>query len=139
MLHNKLIYVIVVPHICCSKNPTTCTCFFLWSAVRLDPCHHSDTVSKFTVSQWDHTSSKVGPLLTPAHAGSETRHVSGCSLLKNISYKFMSDITYRFMCVLFFLYSVFNSGRKPTARLFTQTGHECRRRCQLLQRETVNR
>jgi len=28
MLHNKHIYVIVVPHVCCSKNPTTCTCFF---------------------------------------------------------------------------------------------------------------
>jgi len=60
MLHNKHVYVIVVPHICCSKNPTQCTCFSLWSAVRLDPCRHSDTVSKFIVSQWDHTSSKVG-------------------------------------------------------------------------------
>jgi len=28
MLHNKHIYVIVVPHICCSKHPTPCTCFF---------------------------------------------------------------------------------------------------------------
>ena len=60
MLHNKHIHIIVVPHICCSKNPTTCTCFFLWSAVRLDPYHHSDTVSKFTVSQWDRISFKVG-------------------------------------------------------------------------------
>ena len=34
--------------------------FCLWSAVRLDPCHHSDTVSKLTVSQWDHTLSMVG-------------------------------------------------------------------------------
>ena len=24
----QTIYVIVVPPICCSKNPTTCTCFF---------------------------------------------------------------------------------------------------------------
>jgi len=40
MLHNKHVYIIVVPDICCSKNPTTCTRFFLWSAVRLDPCHH---------------------------------------------------------------------------------------------------
>ena len=39
MLHKKYIYVIVVPDICCSKNPTTCT-FFFWSSVRLDPCHH---------------------------------------------------------------------------------------------------
>ena len=60
MLHKKHMYVIVVPHICCSKHPTPCTCFFLWSAVSLDPCHHSDMVSKSTVSQWDHTSSKVG-------------------------------------------------------------------------------
>jgi len=137
MLNNKHIYVIIVPHICCSKNPTTCTCFFLWSAVRLDPCHHSDMVSKFTVSQWDHTSSKVGyhdyvwtvssqrdyksrltlnPRLydnlvnrrgwrSSPHSSplSETRHVSGCSLLKNISYKFMSDITCRFMCFFFFV------------------------------------
>ena len=58
MLHNKYTYVIVVPDICCFKNFTTCTCFFLWSAVRLDPCHHSDTVSKFIVSQWEHTSEK---------------------------------------------------------------------------------
>jgi len=120
MLHNKHIYVIVVPHICCSKNSATCTCFFLWSAVRLDPYHHSDTVSKFTVSQWDHISSKVGyhdhvwivssqrdyesqSTLSPrlydnlvnrcvwrssSHSSppSETRHVSGCSLLKKISY-----------------------------------------------------
>ena len=120
MLHNKNIYVIVVSHTSCSKNPTKCTCFFLWSAVRLDLCHHSDTVSKFTVSQWDHTSSKVGShdhvwtvssqrdyesqsTLAPrlydnlinrcewrssSHSSplSETRHVSGCSLLKNMSY-----------------------------------------------------
>jgi len=116
MLHNNHIYDIVVPDICCSKNPTTCTCFFLWSAVRLDPCHHSDTISKFTVSQWEHTSSIVGyhddistgssqrdyklqsthnPRLhnnlvnkcgcrSSSHSSplSETRHVSGCSLLK---------------------------------------------------------
>jgi len=119
------------------KNPTTCTCFFLWAAVRLDPCHHSDTVSKFTVSQWDHTSFKVGyhdhvltgssqrdcesqTILNPrlhdnlvnrcrrrssSHSSllSETRHVSGCSVFKNISYQFMSDITCRFMCAFFFV------------------------------------
>jgi len=28
MLHKKHKYVIVVPDIGCSKNPTTCTCFF---------------------------------------------------------------------------------------------------------------
>jgi len=120
MLHNKHIYVIVVPHICCSKHPTPCTCFFLWCAVHLDQCHHSGTISKFTVSQWDHTSLKVGyhdhvwtvssqrdydsqSTLNPrlydnlvnrwgwrfsslSSPLSETRHVSGCYLLKNISY-----------------------------------------------------
>ena len=106
---------------CCSKYSTPCTCFFLWCAVRLDPCHHSGTVSNFIVSQWDDTSSKVGyhdhvwtvssqrdyesqSTLNPrfyenlvnscasgwrssSHSSppSETRHVSGCSLLKNIS------------------------------------------------------
>ena len=59
MLHSKHIYVIVVPHICCSKNPTTCTCFFSLVYCTSGPMS-SDMVSKFTVSQWDHTSSKVG-------------------------------------------------------------------------------
>jgi len=120
MLHNKHIHFIVVPHICCSKNPTQCTCFLLWCTVRLDPCHHSGTASNFIVSQWDDTSSKLGyhdnvwtvssqrdyesqstlhPRLydnlvnrcgwrSSSHINplSETRHVSGCSLLKNISY-----------------------------------------------------
>jgi len=34
---------------------------------------------------------------------SETRHVSGCSFIENISYQFMSDITCRFMCIFFFV------------------------------------
>jgi len=120
MLHNKCIDVIVAPHICCSKHPTPCTCFFLLCAVRLDPCHQSGTVSKFTVSQWDHTSLKVGyhdhvwtvswqrdyssqstldlrlyanlvnrcGWRSSSHSSplSETRHVSGWYLLKNIIY-----------------------------------------------------
>jgi len=165
MLLLSLTYVV-------QKIPQHAHVLFLWSTVRLDPCHHSDTVSKFTVSQWDHTSSKVGyhdhvwnvssqreydsqstlnPMLydnlvnrctwrSSSHTSplSETRHVSGCSLLK--TYHTNSCQTSRVdLCVSFFLYSVSNSGRKPTARLCTQTGHEYRRRCQLLQRETVNR
>jgi len=133
MLHNKHIYVIVVPHVCCSKNPTKCTFFFLWSAVRLDPCHHSGTVCKFTMSQWDHTSSKVGyhdhvwtvssqrdyesqSTLNPrlydnlvnrcgwrssSHSSPlrETRHVSGCSLLKIIFIQI--HVRHRNMCLFF--------------------------------------
>jgi len=47
----------------------------------------------------------------------------------------MSDITCRFFCA--FLVPC-NRGLKLLARLFAQTGHESRRQCQLLQRETVN-
>ena len=39
MLHNKHIYFIVVPDICCSKIPQHAHVFF-WSALRLDPCPH---------------------------------------------------------------------------------------------------
>jgi len=38
MLHKKHIYVIVVPDICCSKNPTTCKCFFF--VYSTPECHH---------------------------------------------------------------------------------------------------
>jgi len=138
------------------KNPTTCTFFFLWFAVHLDPCHLStrypnsqchngivqvlyhDHVSTASSQRDCESQSTLNPRLhdnlvnrcgcrSSSHSSplSETRHVSGNSLLKNISYSFMSDITCRFMCV-FFLYRVSNSGRKTTARLFTQTGHECR-------------
>ena len=92
------------------------------------PISSLDTVSKFRVSQWDHTSSTVGyhdhvstassqrdcesqstlnlwlhdnlvnrcGCWSSSHGSplSETRHVSGNSLLKNISCLFMSDITY---------------------------------------------
>jgi len=110
---------IVVPDRCCSQNPTTCTCFFL-VCITTWPMSSSDTVSKFKVSQWDHTSSMVGyhdPVSTASsqrdyvskstlshynlanmcgwrswsHSSplSETRHVSGNSLLKNIPSYFM--------------------------------------------------
>jgi len=64
---NIFIYVTQKTYVCyCSpshmlfKTSHTMHMFFFWSAVRLDPCHHLDTVSKFAVSQWDHTSFKVG-------------------------------------------------------------------------------
>ena len=68
MLVTYLFYVTEQTYICyCSlshmlfkKSYNMHMFFLLWYAVRLDPCHHSDTVSKFTVSQWDPTSSKVG-------------------------------------------------------------------------------
>ena len=98
------------------------------------PISSLDTVFKFTVSQWDHTSSMVGyhdhvstrncesqSTLNPrlhdtlvnrcgcrssSHSSSplsETKYVSGDSLLKNISYYFMSDITCRFISAFFFV------------------------------------
>ena len=48
----------------------------------------------------------------------------------------MSDVTCRFFCAFFV---PCNTGLKLSARLFGQTGHECRQQCQLLQRETVKR
>jgi len=59
MLYKKNIYFIVVPDICCYKNPTACTCFFLVCSTP-GPMSSPDTVSKFTVSQWDHKSSSMG-------------------------------------------------------------------------------
>jgi len=55
MLHNKHKNVIIVPNICFLKIPQHEHVFPPF-AVCLDPCHHSDTVSKFTVSQWDQSS-----------------------------------------------------------------------------------
>jgi len=112
--------------------------FFFLVYSTLGPMSSLDTVFKFTVSQWDHTSSMVGhhhdhvstassqkdcvsqSTLSPrlhdnlvnrcgcrfsSHSSqlSETKDVSGNSLLKNIWYFFMSDITCRFMCVFFFV------------------------------------
>ena len=59
MLHKKHLNVIVVPDICYSKNPTTCTYFFFVCST-FGPISSSDTVSNLTVSQWDHRSSMVG-------------------------------------------------------------------------------
>ena len=56
--------------------------------------------------------------------------IAGNSLLKNIPSEFMAKNLIRLPC---------NRCREKSARLFTQLGHECRRQCQLLQRNTVNR
>ena len=56
--------------------------------------------------------------------------IAGNSLLNNIPSEFMSKNMIRLPC---------NRCREKSARLFTQLGHECRRQCQLLQRNTVNR
>jgi len=78
-----------------------------------------------------------GPYLTAAH--SVRRDMCQITLYSK-TYRTNSCQTSRVdSCVLFFLYCASNSSRKPSARLFTQTGHECRRQCQLLQWETVNR
>ena len=110
--------------------------------IMFEPCHHSETTShsqpsiRGCMTTW---STGVGgdPHLTAAHSArqdicqdalySKTYHTNTCQTLSV------------YLCVCFFLYSFSNSGRKPTARLFTQTGHECRRKYQLLQRESVNR
>jgi len=66
---------IVVPDRCCSQNPTTCTCFFL-VCITTWPMSSSDTVSKFKVSQWDHTSSMVGYHDLVSTASSQRDYVS---------------------------------------------------------------
>ena len=130
MLHKKQIYFIVVPDICCSKNPTTCTCFF-WSAVRLDPCHHPtrypslqchngissmvgyhdhvstassqrDCVSPSTLSHYNLANMCGWRSSSHSSLFSETRHVSGNSWLKNIPSKFMSDIYHVLILLCFF-------------------------------------
>jgi len=87
------------------------------------PMSSPDTVSNFSVSQCNHTCSMVGchnhfSTASPqrnymsqcgwwssSHSSppSETRHVSGNSLLQNQQYQFMSDVTCRFMCVFIFV------------------------------------
>ena len=111
--------------------------------IMFEPCHHRETTShsqpsiRGCMTIWS-TGVGGGPHLTTAHSArqedmcqdgmySKTYHTNSCQT---------SSV---YLWVSFFLYSVSNSGRKPTARLFTQTGHQCRRRCQLLQRKTVNR
>jgi len=113
MLQNKHIYVIVVSHICCSKNPTTCTCFFFFGMLYV--WTHVITQTRYPSSQCHNGILQVlrwGIMImfelchgwrSSSHTSppSETGHVSGCSLLKDISYEFMSDITCRFMCFFF--------------------------------------
>jgi len=151
MLHKKHIYVIVVPDICCSKNPTTCKCFFfVYSTPR--PMSSPNC----TVSQWDHRSCIVGyhdhvstassqrncvSHSTLGHENlanrcgrrssshrsplrvSETRHVWGNSLLNSKKIHPNSCSTTRVNFCVLFLYPA--RGRKLSARLFAQTGHEC--------------
>jgi len=109
--------------------------------IMFEPCHHRETTShsqpsiRGCMTTWS-TGVGGGRHLTAAHSAkqdmcqddfySKTYHTNSC------------QISSVYLCVCFFLYGVSNSGRKPTARLFTQTGHECKRRWQLLQRETVN-
>jgi len=52
------IYVTAVPDICCSKNPTTCTSSFLVCST-IGHISSPDTVSNFTLSQWDRRSSMI--------------------------------------------------------------------------------
>ena len=112
-LHKKHIYIIAVPAICCSKNPSTCTCFFL-SSVRLDPYQHPtgcplsrchNEIIQCMVGYYDHVSTTSSQRDCVSHTTlshdnlanlcgrqssshrsplSETRHVSGNSLLTNI-------------------------------------------------------
>ena len=130
-----------------SKHPTTCT---LMSS--------PDTVSNFSVSQWDHTFSMVGchnhfptaspqrdcmsqstlshdnlanwcgwpsdgPHLTVAHpARQDMCQVTLYSKTNNTYWCQTSRVD---LCVFLFLYRVSNRRSwKPSARLFTERGHE---------------
>jgi len=106
--------------------------------IMFELCHHRETTShsqpsiRGCMTSWS-TGVGGGPHLTAAHSarpdmcGERTYHTNSCQTSRVDFF------------VSFFLHRVSNSGRKSTARLFTQTGNECRRRCQLPQRETVNR
>ena len=138
--------------------------FFVYSIH--GPMSSPDMVSNFSVSQWDHTSSIVGYHNHGSTASSQRDCVSQSTLshdnlanrcgwrssshssplsmcqvtLYSKTYHTNSCQTSRVdLCVLLCSYRASNSGRKLSARLFTQTGHECRRQCQLLQWETINR
>jgi len=107
-----------------------------------EPYHHRETTShsqpsiRACMTTWS-TGVGGGPHLTAAHSAKQD--MCQDAFYSKIHHTNSCQTSSVYLCVSFFLYSVSNSGRKPTARLFTQTGHECRRRCQLLQRETVNR
>jgi len=162
----KHIYVIVAPGMCCSKNPTTYTWFFFVCSTPV-PMSSPDTVSNFTVSRWDHRSSMVGyhdhfstassqrdwvSQSTLSHDNlanrrgrrssshlsplSETRHASVSQFFAQKDIILIHVRQHMSICLFFFSC---NRGRKLSATLFDQTGHECRRQCQLLQRETVKR
>jgi len=99
--------------------------------------HHRETAchsQPLVITTW-HTGVGGGPHLTAAH--SARQNICQVTLYSRTYHTNSCQTSRVDLCVLFFVPS--NSGRKPSARLFTQTGHECRRQCQLLQRETVNR
>jgi len=138
-----------------SRQSTTCTSFCFLSAVRLDPCHHptrhpisqchngiiqvlwlsiiimfqlryhretSCHIQPLVMTTWQ-TGVGGGPHLTAAHSVRQDM----CQVtLYSTTYHTNSCQTSRVdLCVLFFLVPS-NSGRKPLAKLFTETGHECR-------------
>jgi len=110
--------------------------------IMFEPFHHRETTNhsqpsiRACMTTWS-TGVGGGPHLTAAHSARQDMCEDALYSKTYHANSYQTSSVYS--CVSFFLYSVSNSGRKPTARLFTQTGHECRRRCQLLQRETVNR
>jgi len=63
-----------------------------------------------------------GPHVTAAH--SARQDMCQDALYSKIYHTNSCQTSRVDLCVSFFLYRVSNSGRKPTARLFTQTGHE---------------
>jgi len=152
MLGAHFIYVTL------SKHPTTWKCFWFLSAVLLDPCHHP---TRYPISQCHNAIIHVlwlgvtiifqlrhhrettchsvgdGPHLTVTHpARQDMCQVTLYSKTNNTNSFQTSRVD---LCVFLFLYRVSNRRSwKPSARLFTQRGHECRRQSSLLQRETVN-
>jgi len=92
--------------------------------IMFELCHHRETMRhsqpsiRGCMTTWS-TGVGGGPHLTAAHSAkqemrqdvlySKTYHTNSCQT---------SSV---YLCVSFFVYSVSNSGRKPTARLFTQT------------------
>ena len=129
ILHNKHIYVIVVPHTCCSKHPTPCTCLVCCTS---GPMHHSGTVSNFIVSQWESEvvwqpgqQAWVAVLISQQPT---QRNKTCVRMIFTQEHFILIHVKHRvsIYVYLFFLYRVFNSGRKPTARLFAQTGYSNR-------------
>ena len=147
------------------KNSTTCTCFFLglqyaWTPTRYSSsqCHNGIIqvlwLGIMVVFQLRHhreiachsqpsviTTCQTGvggsPHLTVAHSARQDM----CQV--TVYSKTYHPTSYQISRVNFFVlfFVPCNRGLKLSARLFDQTGHECRRQCQLLQPEweTVKR